>query len=159
MRLALCTLLVGCATAGEPGVYTPEVDPGHNLEGWSGAVYSAVREWNDALYEECGWPGALRVGPGGTPVLLVDRERWEDEGMGGPEGTVIGWAYTGYGGEWISVKSGLTPELVRSTLLHEIGHTLGLAHIPRSVRPSIMNPAADNRLWPEDALAVCSPSS
>lgn len=119
MRKLLITLaLAGC----EPSAWGPgtKLDPRSPAsidpeQVWAGKVDEAVETWSTAL-GDCPFPLTVVVGEG-HPVELVPPSEWEwgDEHVGM------------WNGDKIQVR-GTTPEWKQTTLLHEMGHAIGLDH-------------------------------
>lgn len=127
MRTALLLLALGACEPDRWG-YGMQVDPGLD-DRWSVQVIKAASKWDVAL-EPCQDMGlAIGVVAGGHPIRLVPMGSMDAVGT--------------YDGERILVLDGLT-EWTEGVIMHEMGHALGLDHVPESVDPhSVMNPSTE----------------
>lgn len=127
MRAALLLLVLGACEPDRWG-YGMQVDPGLD-DRWSVQVIKAASKWDVAL-EPCQDMGlAVSVVAGGHPIRLVPFRSMEADGF--------------YDGTQIVVMDGLA-EWTEGVIMHEMGHALGLNHVPESVDPhSVMNPATE----------------
>lgn len=150
LGLAFGALLLTCS----PGC-TVSSDPPHRFRAyavsgssidqawWEAVSGAAIDEWNIALDARGCRPASgvwLAVDPTGeTPLLLVPDEKWPAD-----LADAIGFWHEPYGDAsgWLRVRvlaAGSGEELaeaLRVTLLHELGHSLGLKHSP--VRGELM---------------------
>lgn len=149
MRHALCILiatvtLAGCDGAawhdvadGETAVITPSA-PGFSesdAKWWSVIVESAVVTWNERL-ESAGCRVPFTVGAGGHAVTLRHSETWTADTCAT---TYDGRDLGGYV-EHIEVQSGECASV--PTVIHELGHAMGVEHPDDDMMPVLMNP------WP-----------
>lgn len=81
--------------------------------GWEGEVAWAIETWAESIRRSCPPPFEL-VSEGGHEVRLVSLDSWRFEGF-------IGM----FDGETVHVMEG---PYIRATLLHELGHAMGLPH-------------------------------
>lgn len=144
MRTLLLLTLAGCGgcdSRPDPWGYGAVLDPGPD-PAWEDTVQHAADNWNLVLSDACGSP-ALSLGRPGHPVIVV------------PLGTDLG---SDVGGRFTGDDICIIPDLGSwedGVLTHEMGHALGMEHVPESVDPySIMNPALGpgETISPGDAL-------
>jgi hypothetical protein len=141
--VAVLLLVAGCFSWSWDDVPGAEIrpvseEPTISYEEWSAAVLGAVTEWDDAL-EAVGCPAPFSRGmvtSGAHPVYLVAYADWtEDDGLDGityGDGTSLP-----PGGIHVRNDEGKREKQWRSTLLHEMGHAIGLDHAP-AVPKSVM---------------------
>lgn len=146
--LALLPLLGACADGPWADVPGAALSPA-GREGWSEAVAHAADVWADAL-APLGCPPPFVVSDDGHPVTLYAEADWPHGGLtAGMEGK----EWDGTGG-WIDVRD-MRPDEAPSylpTLIHELGHAMGLEHAPGS-SPSVMWTASPfHEPQPGDAL-------
>jgi hypothetical protein len=126
----LIVLIAGCVNAvvSEPRVLAPQ-----GPTGWDTQVSEAADVWNSAL--PC---DAFAIGDG-LPVRRYTTLEWR--------GLLTERGY--YDGNEIAVKE-TTPEVERATLIHELGHAMGLQH--SDDKASVMHPivGATKELTAED---------
>jgi hypothetical protein len=122
------------------------LDPAHQEE-WHTMLSNAVDNWNGFLQANyhCELPFRL-VTSGGNEARLVPPDQWDN----GPE--AVGMEWRGH----IEVEERRNADGVLglpgndSVILHELGHALGLQHVPLAERLSIMNPTGDSIIHPQD---------
>lgn len=135
--MAVAALLGGCDARWDlPASITPKAEPSALAE-WSVYVEEQMDVWNNVLMER-GCDPPFHLGDEGYSVILVPRDKWTADGY-------VGFQH--YDSiEVCGPSVGVVPK--SGTLLHELGHALGLEHV--SGRPSLMNPIPQKELMPGD---------
>lgn len=105
---------------------------------WREVVDRAALQWNIRL-QSLGCEAPFVVGDGGNEVILVPRARWSHGD------SVVGLQTD----DTLEIR-GDSPTTVSSVLMHEMGHAMGLDHVDRSERPSVMNAIAAPSIYDED---------
>lgn len=127
----LSTLLMGCLGSepwGAPTGLSFDGGPDFQLLALQGAM-----AWNDALRDACGFEAFHRDQDTGRHVRLVGHL---DDGALGE-----------FDGDEIRVLDG-TDDVVRASVVHELGHALGVGHVDVQADPlSVMHPAVNGYLW------------
>lgn len=114
--------------------------------GWTDTVAKAAGEWNSGL-AALGCPEPYRIGTGGHRVVLVTDSQWtlpNVVGMTWEDGTISVRDIT------VGVQSPAT------SVLHELGHGIGLGHASPAFGPSVMLVNNDGHIYQRDiAAAAC----
>ena len=124
MRWVLVVAALGCSAAPQPQHYHLTIEPGFT-EDQSNAIFDAAAEWqgsSDSFVTFDGAPGldyVITVVPT-TPDQIVAE-------FGGGK---IGFDQTNGGSSTIAIVTTLDAETFHQTALHELGHALGLVHLP-----------------------------
>jgi hypothetical protein len=121
---------------------------------WAGFVVDAATIWNEALATVPGCPVPFNVemaAEGGHPVRYISRHLW-------PHGNATGMTRTdawGQGPAFVDIVA--DDEWNHDfdlTLLHELGHGIGLGHARLDLGPSIMIGAPGAQIYPRDIVAA-----
>lgn len=160
--LCLCLALGGCMSPWDSGGTATVRPVGESLL-WRPRVQAAVDVWNDLLATRCDFV-PLEVTPGdhdlaAVPIYLVDPSDWDSVDPCGPHTVAIGcessgfWSTGSKPGAWVigndAALAGWS-DFATSTLLHELGHGLGLGHRADD-HLSVMQPSTYGIYTPDDA--------
>lgn len=134
--LVVLVLLSGCWTYLEPGEGFDPIAPSEELPLWTEQVTRAATAWNVALGDDC---QPFHVTPGsGMRVELIALDDWPDRE---DHPRTVGWYdYTGY----IMVRADQDSRSRHFTLLHEIGHAVGLDEHSEDEADVMHSPASYN---------------
>lgn len=138
MRSLLLVMLAGCdITWSVPyAPVVPVAEPAH-ADAWLERIVKDVDMWNSLLVER-GCEPPFVLSDAGYEIYLVPRAQWQD-------GIHIGMQNA----DSIEVRSSVdgTPP-PGGTLMHELGHALGMDHV--FGRPSLMNEIGAPGIMPGD---------
>jgi len=152
LLVGVLSISAGCCNSGPwPDIPTAPVTPvaGSTLRGaWWLQVSAAVDDWNIGLVA-LGCPAPFKIADSGHTVELVPPDVWQYP-------TKAGYEENGS----IKILQGPTESLAEggsSVVRHELGHGLGLEHVPPELGPSIMTSPAGGKIYPRDfQAAACS---